>query len=422
MPSALAAEIANSPSAARTVWASPVYRGATVALFLSGLGTSAAAPQITLFLVNDLHVSLTTAGLFYLTNITAPLAGYLIGARSDRSGKRLGLFRWCALAGFLGWVAMAMADQVWMPFVISAVVLAFSGAAGSQLFAAIHDDLQTTASPVADGVVSIVRMALTAGWVVGPVLGSLLATAAGPRVMLAATGACALAQIVPMGFARTGPTVRPGAHTASASASTSTSEAQAERLARRPKLRGMLPLLAFTGLYVLVYAGEPIKYGYLPIYMHDDLRLPTAVSGAVIGIQPLIELILMPVAALVARRIGMMRLMVLGAAFGVGANLCFALTGDAAGMFAGQILMGGVWGVFAALGIIVAQRLLPQAVATASAVFMSSTAIASALGGLTGSLGVSVLGLPHVFFAPALYGLIATGGIAVLSRSRLAVR
>jgi SET family sugar efflux transporter-like MFS transporter len=408
-----APEVATTPSAARSVWASPLYRGATVALFLSGLGTSAAAPQITLFLINDLHVSLTTAGLFYLTNITAPLAGYLIGARSDHSGKRLGLFRWCALAGFLGWSAMALADQVWMPFVISAVVLAFSGAASSQLFAAVHDDLQATASPVADGVVSIVRMALTAGWVVGPVLGSILATAAGSRVMLAATGACALAQIVPMGFVRAG-SGRRGAHAAS--------EVQTERPVRRPGLRQMLPLLAFTGLYVLVYAGEPIKYGYLPIYMRDDLHLPTAVSGAVIGIQPLMELILMPLAVVVARRIGMLRLMILGAAFGVGANLCFALTGDAAGMFAGQILMGGVWGVFAALGIIAAQRLLPQAVATASAVFMSSTAIASALGGLTGSLGVSVLGLPHVFFAPALYGLIATTGIAVMSRSRFAVR
>jgi SET family sugar efflux transporter-like MFS transporter len=225
-----------------------------------------------------------------------------------------------------------------------------------------------------------------------------------------------------MGFARAG-SARSGAHTAhTASASASASASQAERLAQRQKLREMLPLLAFTGLYVLVYAGEPIKYGYLPIYMHDDLQLPTAVSGAVIGIQPLIELILMPVAVVAARRIGMMRLMVLGAAFGVGANLCFALTGDAAGMFAGQILMGGVWGVFAGLGIIVAQRLLRQAVATASAVFMSSTAIASALGGLTGGLGVSVLGLPHVFFAPALYGLIATSGIAVMSRSRFAVQ
>jgi MFS transporter, SET family, sugar efflux transporter len=55
-------------------------------------------------------------------------------------------------------------------------------------------------------------------------------------------------------------------------------------------------------------------------------------------------------------------------------------------------------GVFAVLGIIVvAQRLLPEAVATASAVFMSSTA--------TGALG----------------GLIATAGIAVMSRSRHAV-
>jgi MFS transporter, SET family, sugar efflux transporter len=156
--------------------------------------------------------------------------------------------------------------------------------------------------------------------------------------------------------------------------------------------------------------------------MRDDLHLPAAVSGAVIGIQPLIELALMPVAVIAARRAGIMRLMIVGAAFGVGANLCFALSASAAGMFAGQALMGGVWGVFAALGIIVAQRLLPGAVATASAIFISSTAVASALGGLSGSLGVAVLGLPHVFLVSAVYGVIATTGITAMSRSRHAVR
>lgn len=407
MSSALAADdVAAAPTAARSVWASPLYRGATVALFLSGLGTSAAAPQITLFLVNDLHVSLTVAGLYYLTNLTAPIAGYLVGARSDRTGKRLGLFRLCAVAGFLGWIAMAASDRAWMPFVISSLMLACSIAAGSQLFAAVHDDLRATANPAGDGVVSIVRMALTAGWIVGPVLGSFLTAADGPRAMLVVTGLCTLAQILPLGFAR----------------AESSPALRSEPPRRRPEPRSMLPLLTFTGLYVFVYAGEPIKYGYLTIYMRDDLHLPSAVSGAVIGIQPLVELILMPVAVIVARRVGMMRLMVLAAAFGVGANLCFALTGDAAGMFAGQILMGGVWGVFAGLGIIVAQRLLPGAVATASAVFMSSTAIASALGGLTGGLGVGGLGLPHVFLAPAIYGLLATVGLAVMSRSRYAVR
>ena len=426
-PALAAADVATTASAASSVRASPLYRGATIALFLSGLGTSAAAPQITMFLVNDLHVSLTTAGLYYLTNITAPIAGYLVGARSDRSGRRLGLFRLCAAAGSLGWIAMALADQMWMPFVISSLVLAFSGAAGSQLFAAIHDDLRATDNPVGDGVVSIIRMALTAGWIVGPVLGSLLATAAGPRAMLAATGICTLAQIVPMSFTRTAPArfraqAVPAPETRPVPEAHPVPESTAGPVVTRPGIRAMLPLLAFTGLYVFVYAGEPIKYGYLPIYMHDTMHLPTAVSGAVIGIQPLIELILMPVAVLVARRIGMMRLMIFGAAFGVGANLCFALTGSTAGMFAGQILMGGVWGVFAALGIIVAQRLLPEAVATASAIFMSAFAIASALGGLTGSLGVSLLGLPHVFLLPAIYGLIATFGIAAMSRSRHAVR
>jgi MFS transporter, SET family, sugar efflux transporter len=406
-------QVEARPSALQETFRTPLYRGAALALFFSGLGYSAAAPQIALFLVNDLHVSLSTAGLYYLTNLTAPVVGYLVGARSDRTGKRLGLFRLCAIAGFVGWMAIAFSTQAWMPFVISAVVLAFAGAAGSQLFAALHDDLQATKSPVADGVVSVARMALTAGWIVGPVLGSLLAAAFGARAMLIATAVFTLAQILPLGLL--------GGRTAPASNLADEPNPGSEHVVARQGFRALLPLLAFTGLYVLVYAGEPIKYGYLPIYMNDDLRLPSVVSGAVIGIQPLVELILMPVAVIFARRIGMMRLMIIGAAFGVGANLCFALTGSAAGMFAGQILMGGVWGVFAALGIIVAQRLLPTAVATASAIFMSSTAVASALGGLTGGLGVTVLGLPLVFLLPALYGVVATIGIAVMSRSGHAV-
>src|SRR5580693_6636211 len=98
--------------------------------------------------------------------------------------------------------------------------------------------------------------------------------------------------------------------------------------------------------------------------MRTDLHLPAVMSGAVIGIQPLIELALMPIAVVVARRTGILRLMVLGALFAVAANLCFALTGSAGGMFVGQLFMGGVWGIFAGLGIVVAQRLLPEAVAT----------------------------------------------------------
>lgn len=338
----------------------------------------------------------------YLTSLTAPVLGYLVGRRSDRTGARLGLFRVCAVAGFAGWLGIAFSTQLWMPYAISAIVLGFAGAATSQLFAALHDGLKAAPNPGNDGVVAIVRMALTGGWVIGPVAGSFLAAQSSLRTMLVATAVCTLAQVVPLGLLRPPPP--------------STDERSEPHL-RAPGLRAMAPLLAFTGLYVLVYAGEPIKYAYLPIYMNEQLHLPAGTSGAIIGIQPLVEILLMPLAVLVARRIGMMRLMVVGAAFGVGANLCFATTGTAVGLFAGQILMGGVWGVFAALGIIVAQRLLPSAVATASAVFLSSTALASAIGGAGGGFGVATLGLPHVFLIPAALGLLAVIGLTVLARS-----
>jgi SET family sugar efflux transporter-like MFS transporter len=367
-------------SSLRTVAHSRLYAGATIALLLDGLGASMAAPQIARFLVEELGASLSLAGLYYLTNLAAPIAGFLIGRRSDRTGNRLGLFRICAVAGAAGWLLISLSTAVWMPFVISMVVLGFAGAAGSQLFAAVHDGIRAH--------------------------GSWLASATSLQLMLLLTATACFAQILPMGLLRDrapvaaaddGPTVHVG-------------------------IRKLLPVIAFTGLYVLVYAGEPIKYAYLPIHMDRNLQIPAAVAGAIIGIQPLIELILMPVAVVVARRIGLMRLMIFGAAFGVFANLFFAFSHGAVGLFAGQILMGGVWGIFAGLGIVVAQRLRPEAVATASAIFMSATAIASAIGGATGALGVSLGGLPLVFLAPALYGVLAVIGLSLMSRSRYGVR
>ena len=158
-----ASSSSRSSGTFKQVLSSPLYRGATIAMFLSGLGASAAAPQIVLFLVKELGTPLPIAGLYYLTNLTAPIAGYLVGNHSDRTGERLILFRLCALAGFAGWAAIALSTKVWMPFLISSLVLAFSVAASSQLFAAVRDDLDQEAQGSSESVVAIVQMALTAG-------------------------------------------------------------------------------------------------------------------------------------------------------------------------------------------------------------------------------------------------------------------
>ena len=389
--------------ALQQVLRSPLYRGSTLALFLAGVGSSAAAPQIVLYLVRELGASLPVAGLYYLTSLAGPLAGYLVGRYSDRTGNRLNLFRLCAFAGFVGWAAMALSGALWIPFVVGAVVLSFSSATFSQLFAAVHDEQVATPGSKNDSVVAIIRMANTAGWIVGPVIGAWVAATYGLRPMIWLTAVCFLAQIVALGRLRD-------------RGQTQASGDEARPATRAATFTEMLPLLAFTGLFVLVYAGESIKFGFLLIYMEEQLRIDPALRGAVIGIQPLIELAIMPFSVVLGRRIGILWLMCIGAALGLGANLCFALWGSVAGMFAGQILMGGVWGFFMVLGIIVAQRLLPHAVATASAIFISSTALSSALGGVAGGLGVAVLGLPQVFLIPAACSLLAVLGLAAMAQ------
>ena len=315
----------------------------------------------------------------------------------------MGLFRICTLVGFAGWLLIGLSMQVWLVFIISFVLLGFAGVAGSLLFSAIHDQGAFDRESRNDSVVAIARMALTAGWIVGPILGAYLGATVGYRIPLFVAAACCLAQLIPLGTLRD-----PGR--------TKTGPRDSLRVvSARPSVRVMLPLLAFCVLYVCAYAGEPVRYAYLPLYMSEQLHLPGALPGAVIGIQPLVELALMPLVVILARRTGPWIPMIAGALFGVAANLCFALTGTVVGLFAGQILMGGVWGVFAALGIIVAQSLLPTAIATATAVFLTAPALSSALGGSVGGIFAQAVGLPAVFFVPATFGLIAVAGFAVMA-------
>ncbi len=87
------------------------------------------------------------------------------GRLLDRRSERLGLFRLWAVAGGLGWLAMAASSEVWMPFVISTVALSLSGASMAQLFAAARDELSRRRTAGADNrVLSAVWMAFTAGW------------------------------------------------------------------------------------------------------------------------------------------------------------------------------------------------------------------------------------------------------------------
>ena len=142
---------------------SPLYRRATASLYFAGLGISVAMPQLSLFLVQDLHASLPVAGLFFLTNLAAPVLGFVVGRWSDRLTDRLALFRIGAVVGLVGWVVMAFATEVWMAFAINLTVLGFAGATSSLIFAAVRDQLTHEPTGADNRVMSTVRLGFSLG-------------------------------------------------------------------------------------------------------------------------------------------------------------------------------------------------------------------------------------------------------------------
>ena len=366
------------------------------------MATSAAVPQLTTFFVTELGASLPQAGLYYLTNVTAPVVGFALGRLSDRQPDRLRLFRLGAVVGGVGWTAMGLATQLWMPFGVSVVALGVAGAAGAQVYAAVRDELSRRPSGVDVELISTVRMGFTLGWVVGPVLGTVVGGAFGLRTVLFLTAALSVLQLVPMIGVRAPRFVAP--------------PAPGPALTRAGSRRALLPLLAFCALVMVAACGDTVKFAYLPLYMSEQLHLPAAVRGGVIALQPVCELALMPLAARLAGRYGPMRIVMAGTACAVVAHLCYATSTSVLGLVVGQVLLSAMWAGLAGLGVSVAQELYPAGVGLASSTFMSSLVFASTVGGLLGSAFVSGLGIPGVFVVPAALSALALVGMAFLAR------
>lgn len=395
------------------VLGSRLYRRAVVSLFFAGLGISIAMPQVSLFLVQDLGASLPVAGLFFLTNLAAPLLGFMVGRWSDRMADRLALFKIGAVVGLVGWAAMALTTQVWMAFAVNLTVLGFAGATSSLIFAAVRDQLTHEPTGADNRVMSTVRLGFSAGFMTGPLVGSVLGGVAGLRLTLVAAGVCTLLQAVPMVGQRVAravtdePVVPPTAPDGSPSRRT-----------------GYLPLLTFLGLGVLAMCGDTIKFAYLPIYMELQLGTPDWLRGVVISAQSVGMLVFIPLMGLLADRFGAHRLVVVNVALGVVANVGFMVAGSEWVLIAATVLNSAMWATLGGIGITVAQDLYPDGIGMASSLYFSAIRFAGAVGGVAGAVGVGWFGVPGVFAVPAVLCVVAALGLllqAVSIQRRLRV-
>ncbi len=383
------------------VWRTPAYRACAVSLFLVGLAISSGLPLVTLFLIRDLHIGASVAGLFFLTALAGPVVSVATGRLSDFLPSRAPLIRGSALWLAAGWALMAVAREPWLAYAVGLVFFCVIGTLSAQVFAALRDVLAREGERREATVTSTIRTAYSLGWIIGPVVGAWLAGALDVRAAFVATAALYLASLLPL-WRIDAPTR--GHDTGGATAD------------RRPFARANLPLVLFALVCVLVLSGDAIKLAYLPVYLVGGLKQNVAVFGSLLSVSAIVELVVMPLTGVLADRFGLARVITGGVV--IGALDYGILAGSTAlwQLYVVQVLHVAVIAALLGLGVTYAQRLSRDRAGLASSVFFGAQGLSTPLGGLLGSYGVRLLGVPHVFALPSLLCVLSVGVLVAVHR------
>jgi SET family sugar efflux transporter-like MFS transporter len=361
------------------------YKLLLIIMLLIGTSVSFGLPFITLFLTQSLGASDATAGLFFLTSVAGPPINLFVGRLSDRSSRRAPFIWASALWLAVGWSIMSLAPGKLAVFAVGVIFLSFIGVLNAQIFAVLSDVVEREQETKASTVTSAIRTAYSFGWALGPVLGSFVAAWLGYRaVFLLAAGLilCALIPISRLNFRRA-------------------TQVYPDDKKAGGEQGAALGLLLFGVVCALVLTGETVRQAYLPILAVERLNISLSQFGVIMSVAPLTELFLMPLAGILADRFGLTRILLSGFVIGGLGFLVFATTNGAGQLYVGQIINAYFISVIFGLGVTYAQALSPRSAGLASSVFFSAQSLSLLLGSVIGSIGVQILGLPHLFALPA---------------------
>ncbi|GAA1830059.1 sugar efflux transporter [Luedemannella flava] len=329
-----------------------------------GLSTAMAMPYLTLFLDDAVHASAVQAAvLLAAAPVASVVASAVLGRLSDRLPSRRGLLLGTALAGCAGSALTAVVRDYWVFLIITVTLTACAQAVFPQTFAYAREALE--GSDRAAMTMSTLRTLFSAAWVAGPPLASILLTAGGFTLTYAIAAAMyALAALVVfLAFRQRRPTaVEDDAADAAG--------ADAPR-----------PIIWLTvAMFVLVWAAAYLAVQALPPFITSDLG-SIGTAGLLLGLCAGLEIPLMLGFGMLATRMPIHRLLVIGAACGLGYMALASFATSLWPLVVGQLLNATAIATMSGLGITYMQDMLPRDRGRSSTLYSNAIPMGALLAG-----------------------------------------
>lgn len=332
--------------------------------FLTGIACALQTPTLSLFLETEVKVRPALVGLFFTGSaVIGILVSQFLAGRSDKQGDRKSLIFLCCMLGALGFTLFAWSRNYYLLLLVGVLLTSFGSTANPQMFALAREHADRTGRE-AVMFTSIMRAQVSLAWVIGPPIAFALALGFGFKVMYLA-GAAA--------FVLCGLLVWKRLPSMPKTAATNAPLA-APRQYRRDSL---LLFVACT----LMWTANSMYLINMPLYVVHELRLPERLAGILMGAAAGLEIPIMLIAGMVAKRCGKRCLMrgavVAGVLFYCG--LLF-ITGSWP-LIALQLLNAAFIGVLAGIGMLYFQDLMPGQAGTATTLFTNTIRVGWVIAG-----------------------------------------
>ncbi|MEV0647429.1 MFS transporter [Phytomonospora sp. NPDC050363] len=369
----------------RRVFGDADYRRYLLLLTVTGAAGSAGMPLVPLFLSQELGASLAEVGVLTVSGLLGVAVNLPVGRLSDRLRSRRPLMLVFASCMGLGWALLGFASSFWVAIGIYAVLLSAPfGTLNAQIFAALNDTMRERGESRPSTINTTLRGGYSFGYMLGPVLSTVLAASVGIRAAFwIAVAAYALVVVLAS-------RIRPGA----GPRATDTGENGAKRT-------GILPLALFACGLSMVIVGDMLRDVYLPIYVVEYLHQSTVAFGVLIAAIAGLEVVVFPLVGALADRFGIERVIVAALAIGVVAYAVLASSTQMWQVWLFRLLQVVLFAATIGLGLSYAQGLVPGRAGLASATFFSAQTAARPVSGLVGAAAVGGLSLPGIFWVPA---------------------
>jgi len=350
--------------------------------FLTGIAGALQTPTLSLFLETEVKVRPALVGLFFTGSaVIGILVSQFLAGRSDKKGDRKSLIFLCCMLGALGFTLFAWSRNYYLLLLVGVLLTSFGSTANPQMFALAREHADRTGRE-AVMFPSLMRAQGSRAWVSRPPIAFALALGFGFKAMyLAGAAAFVLCGLLVWKRLPSMP---------------KTAAASAPLAAPRQHRRDALLLF---GASTLMWTANSMYLINMPLYMVHELRLPERLVGVLMGTAAGLEIPIMLIAGLVAKRCGK-RCLMLGAAVAGVLFYCSLLfiTGSVQ-LIALQLLNAAFIGVLAGIGMLYFQDLMPGQAGTATTLFTNTIRVGWVIAGAIAGAVAEIWNYHAVFYA-----------------------